>query len=327
MSILNPPSISLLRLCRAPLVVLASLACVAVPIGGPIAATPGNASGNRLLHLDFENASVVPLPSGSEKFDVLRLNGAASRAAEAPIQYEAGTAADRFSRVVPDPVRADNHVLQYWMRHARVPGARRGYFKGRVQLNLANIERTEVYERHRMYLHPDLGLYRTYPKANRWFTLSTLWIGRNDRPHPFKISLNLVKEAGVGKPLYFMATGDKRVGGRPKHGKWENVWGNVNTAFQVPVGDWLDVETGYRQGDGRSGRYFVRVRRQSDSAATTIFDITGWTYNPESPQPIPLTNWNPLKLYTSAEIIDHIRAKGGVAQIFWDDLDIATRWP
>ena len=40
-----------------------------------------------------------------------------------------------------------------------------------------------------------------------------------------------------------------------------------------------------------------------------------------------MTHWNPLKLYTSAGTVELIRNKGGVAQIYWDDLEIWDGWP
>ena len=342
MRVLSVSSRLILRWCQTASVVVVWLSCAAVPakdtgrlIGNaPIprasvseAAREAPEGRAPLVQLDFDNVSVVSSPKGAGKFDILRMKGGSSLLAEAAIQYEAGDDNDRRARIVPDPVRKNNQVLQYWLKHARVPGERKGHFKGRIQLNLANINKTEIYERHRMYLHPDLGLYRSYPKENHWFTISTLWIGQNNRPNPFKISLNIVKENGVGKPLYFMATGDMRIGGKPRHGKWKNVWGKVNTDFQVPLGEWFDVEMGYKQGDGKSGRYYLGVKRESDVSMIPIFDIADWTYNPKSPEPIPLTNWNPFKLYTSDEVIDFIREKGGVAQIYWDDLEISERWP
>jgi hypothetical protein len=95
----------------------------------------------------------------------------------------------------------------------------------------------------------------------------------------------------------------------------------------VAIGEWLNVEVGYKQGDEDSGRFYLAVGRASDESMTTLFDVTNWTYHPQAPEPIPLTRWNPLKLYTSGEVIDHIRASGGVAQIYWDDLELWNRWP
>lgn len=284
-------------------------------------------SRSSILRLDFEEDSVLSLSKRKGNSDTLRTKLPSGRPADFAIHYEGGTPEDRFARVIPEPAHKNNQVLQYWMKHARVPEQRRGSYKGRIQLTLPNVNKTEVYERHRVYLHPDLGLYRSYPKKNTWFNISELWVGRAANPHRFRITLNLVKEKGIGKPLYFMAAGGVRIGGKPRHGKWKNVWGKVNTEFEVPVGEWMDVEVGYKQGDRNSGRYYLGVRRESDASMTTIFDITDWTYSPDAPEPIPLTMWNPLKLYTSGAIIDHIRDKGGAAQIYWDDLEIWDSWP
>lgn len=293
----------------------------------PAFAAPGPNNPEALLfRLDFEEAEIIS-PRQQNKYDILRVTLPSNRTGEIAIQYEGGRPADRLARVAPDPVNSQNEVLQFWLKNARIPGARKGYYKGRVQMNLAEVNKTEIYERHRMYLHPDLRLYRSYPGENKWFSIATMWIGRPADPHPFMISLDLVKPKGAGSPLYFMVSGDKRVGGRQGHGKWQTIWGRVNTDFPVPIGEWLDVEVGYKQGNGKSGRYYLGVKRQSDASVQAIFDVTDWTYSPEAPSPIALTNWNPLKLYTSGAIVDHIRSGGGVAQIYWDDLRIWNRWP
>jgi hypothetical protein len=178
-----------------------------------------------------------------------------------------------------------------------------------------------------MYLHPDLKFYKSYPNENAWFTISELWFRGTDG-NSFRIPVNLVKEKGVNKPLYFFVSGD--MGKRDRRGKdgpWKNILGEANTQFEIPVGEWIDMEIGYKQGDKNSGRFYLAAKRASDTTMATVFDITDWTYNPDASAPTPLTQWNPLKLYTSGKVIRHIRDSGGVAQIYWDDLEIFETWP
>ncbi len=300
-----------------------SLVCLLSSCTDFIPIPPRARAAGSVLRSGFEEETVRSLFNQTR--DTIRLKVASGQSFDVPIQYEVGTYSDRFAKVIADPTSAGNKVLQYWMKHARIPGQRPGYYKGRIQLHLSGVNKPEVYQRYRMYLHPDLNMYRSYPEENRWFTIMTLWVGAPQ--HPFKISLNIGKEKGVGKPLYFLATGDVRTGGKAGHGKWKTVWGQVNRAFEVPVGKWMHVEAGYKQGNNQSGRFYLAVRRESDASMTTIFDITDWTYHPQAPRPIPLTNWHPLKLYTAGGVIDHIRANGGVAQIYWDDLEIWDGWP
>lgn len=284
-------------------------------------------SATLILRTGFEDEVVTSPPARDAKYAMMRMELASGKSGDVQIQYEGGTGRDRAAEVIADPTRQGNRVLQYWIENARIPGDRKGYYKGRIQMQLSGINKTAVFSRYRMYLHPDLNLYRSYPEANNWFNVMELWVGDNRHPYPFKISLNIGKDKGVGAPLYFTATGDIRTGGRPGHGKWETIWGDVGGRFEVPVGEWLDMEVGYRQGDKSSGRFYVAAKRSSERSMHTVFDVTNWTYHPQSPKPVPLVNWNPLKLYTGSNIIDHIRSRGGVARIFWDDLEIWDGWP
>lgn len=284
--------------------------------------------GDLLIRADFENATVVPPPNGRKQVDVLKLQFPSGAPADVGVFYEGGTVSDRYAQVVADPTGRNNRVLKFWLKDASVAGQRIGRSKGRIQMALANLGFTEAYQRYRIYLHPDLEHYRAFPKQNVWFTLNELWFGATweDHPYPFRITLGLAKEAGAGRPLYFLATADSGVrrGGRDQ---WTEVWHSINRDFQVPVGEWMDVELGYRQGDSRTGRFYLAVKRQSDPALTTVMDVRDWTYNPQAREPVPLTHWNPLKLYTSGEIIDFIRKRGGVTQVYFDDLELRRAWP
>ena len=129
--------------------------------------------------------------------------------------------------------------------------------------------------------------------------------------------MNLVKEAGVGKPLLLSADGSQF-----KSKKWVPLWSTGNYDFTLPTGVWIDVEMYYKQGDKNSGRFWVKMKRPEDTAMVTVIDVHNFTYDPNSPTPVPMTTWDPLKLYTSGKVIDHIRNEGGIAQIYWDDLEV-----
>jgi hypothetical protein len=275
-----------------------------------------------VLRIDFENDQIVPGSGTAGVQDILKVS-----AGPIPILYEGGTREDRLAEIVADPENEKNQVLRTWIRNASIPSGRKGWDKGRIQLNFTSVNKTSVFERHRMYLHPDIAHYRSYPQESKWFGIATMWMGDTSKPNAFMISVDIAKDAGVGKPLYFMVAGEKRLGGLLGQGQWQFVWNEVNRKFEVPVGVWMDVEIGYRQGDAKSGRFFMSVRPADDAQPTTIFDITNWTYHPAAAKPMPMTRWNPIKLYTSEKLVDHIRNQGGLAQIYWDDLQISASWP
>jgi len=275
------------------------------------------------VHVDFENAVVRP-KNNSPQVAGLNIKMPSGKNAHLPIQYEGGSLSDRFAKIVPDPEQAGNQVLQFWLKNAEVAGYKKGSKKGRVQVNIPKLREKAFVARYRMYLHPDIKHYKTYPERSGWFTISELWMGENwtnEYRYPFRISLGIAKERGVNKPLGFhvSATTDVKPG---KSEKWEKNWSKVNKDFKVPLGEWIDIELGYRQGDAQTGRFYFTVKREKDTEATTIFDVTDWTYSPRAKKPIPLTTFQPLKIYTSEAIVSHIRKNGGVAQIYFDDFEI-----
>lgn len=281
-----------------------------------------------LGNLDFEDEEIIALKDKKGDYDALVYQLPGGEKTIVAIQYQGGNVNDRRARITTGPEDRENHTLHYWLKNARVPGQRKGQFKGRIQVNVPGLNETSLFQRYRFYLHPDLALYRQDPKLNTWFSLSALWMGTPWKGHeyPFNIVLNLAKPAGVGAPLYFTAKGSVRTGGAINRGKWKDVWGEAGWNFEVPVGEWIDIEIGYKAGDKNTGRFYMAAKREKDKVLTTIFDITNWTYHPKSPKLVPVTFWNPLKLYSGSRIIHFIRDKGGVAQLYWDDFEIYKNW-
>lgn len=272
---------------------------------------------------DFENAVIKP-KKNNPQVDKLLMKMPSGENGNLPIQYQDGKLTDRSAKLISDPAQAGNQVLKFWLKSAEIPGYKKGSKKGRIQVNIPKLDEKAIVTQYRIYLHPDLKHYSTYPKVNAWFVITELWMGENwtnEHRYPFRISLGIAKDKGINKPLGFhvSATTDIYPGSSEK---WEKSWGAANREFEVPIGEWLDVELGYRQGDAKSGRFYLTVKRDKDSEATTIFDFTNWTYSPYARKPVPLTTYQPLKIYTSEAIVNHIREKGGVAQIYYDDLKI-----
>ena len=281
-----------------------------------------------LVSLDFQEEEVKPVKGTNGMHDMLVFRTPTGEASAADIFYEDGKKADRRARVTAGPQDKNNRALHFWLKNARIPGQKKGMFKGRVELAVPNLNWPSAFQRFRLYLHPDLKFYRQYPKESTWFSINEFWMGTRwgGHPFPFRISLNIAKPAGVGKPLYFTATSGVPAGGTVGKGNWRNIWAKVGLNFEVPLGEWLDVEIGYKQGNRKTGRFYMGVKRENDKHFTTVIDVTNWTYNPKSPVPVPLTNWNPAKLYTSSKIVDFVRKKSGVTQMYWDDFEIFANW-
>ena len=282
-----------------------------------------------LLNLDFESERVKPAKKQKDTYDLLEMKLPGGQKTSVGIMYEGGDQKDRYAKIIADPTtKSGNHVFHYWLKNSRVPDQKKGKYKGRIQMNLTSVDKTTLFQRYRLYLHPDVALYRKYPSTNSWFGLTTMWMGARWQGHeyPFKIGVNIAKASGANQPLYFVVAGAVSDGGKVKRGKWKDVWGKVGANFEVPVGEWLNVEIGYKAGNKKNGRFYMAVKREKDDKFTTVIDVTDWTYHPDSPKPVPVTDWQPLKLYSTSKVFDFIRNKGGVAQMYWDDLEVYENW-
>ncbi len=237
------------------------------------------------------------------------------------IQYEGGNTRQRFAQLVPDPTNADNTVLAFWLDSANVTNDQGQYYKGRIQANVyQNTGLTELYIKVRMYLHPDINLLKNADPANDWLTLFEFWNNAPwlDPANPFRITINLVKDnTGPVTDLYFGVHGQIRVTEK----KWENQWNEVNTAIGAPIGQWVTTEIYFKEGDQNLGKFKFVVTPQGGSPVT-VFDITNSTHHPNGPDENGLSEFNPMKLYTSKGVIDYIRSQNGTLQVYWDDFEL-----
>ena len=281
-----------------------------------------------LLNLDFEDERVKSVKKKNKSYDLLEIQTPTGLTTSLGIMYENGSDSDRHARIVADPENKDNKVFHFWLKNALIPDQKKGKFKGRIQMNLSDVNKTSFFQRYRLYLHPDLDLYRQFPNLNSWFGLSTMWMGAAWEGHkyPFKISLNIGKPKGVGKPLYFVAGASLYDGGPAKRSRWKDLWVETAANFEVPTGEWIDVEIGYKAGNKKTGRFYMAVKREHQKEFTTLFDVTDWTYHPRSPKPVAVSHLQPLKMYSSSRIFDFIRKKGGVAQLYYDDFEVYENW-
>lgn len=53
-----------------------------------------------------------------------------------------------------------------------------------------------------------------------------------------------------------------------------------------------------------------------------VFDVKNYTHNSKDAYPDGVTHFNPMKLYTSKEIVNYSKSKGKTLDIYWDDLKI-----
>lgn len=248
------------------------------------------------------------------------------------VYYEDGTPEDRHALLVDDPTAPGNRVLEMWMKNAAIDTDYRDHTKGRIQTIFGFGDAAYVptlYSRQRVRLHPDLGLLLDYPAdGDPWWigiTLQELWLGASweGDPNPGRISLNLAPTAEGAFQL--VVTMEKMPSREP-------VWQEV-AVDDLPLGEWLTLEVAYEMGNEKSGRFVVTSQTADDPEPRVLVDVHDFTYNPDADGfggsgPVPLTHWNPQKLYTSDNVLHFIRDQGGVAQLLFDDFFFTTAgWP
>ena len=245
--------------------------------------------------------------------------------------YEApGDVNDRYARLAPDPTEASNQVLHYWLKNAVIPSGFQSHTKGRIQTGFSAplVNAVEIYARQRVYIHPDLALMHSYPPGgDPWWIgvlIPELWSGAAWLGDPFPSRISLTMAPWNGQIVLQLRCHSATTSAE--------YWNEVNFTYALPLGEWLSVETGYMMGDAATGRMVIVITRESTGAREVVFDVTDWTYDPLAnaaggPGPRAVTHWNPQKLYTSDNVVHHIRDSGGVLQAYWDDFAFGDSWP
>jgi hypothetical protein len=249
------------------------------------------------------------------------------------VHYQDGDVTQRSATILPDPANPSNTVLQFLLKSANVLDDNGVATKGRVQLNAYDTEAVrsrEVRFSTRMKLGADVDLLRSMSKTFDWLTISEWWNngGWTGQAYPFRISVNIAKpSATAGSALRFVVHAQVL---DVATNKWNTtIWTVTNTTVAVPTGQWATLEYHFRQGNATEGRFYLAVVPDGGSRQV-VFDVKGWTHHPSDPAPDGLTHLNPLKLYTSNTVIDHVRNAGGTLGVLWDDLAFrlcAERYP
>ncbi|MFP5041111.1 hypothetical protein [Parasediminibacterium sp. JCM 36343] len=249
------------------------------------------------------------------------------------IYYEQGDSSQRLCSIVADPVNPSNKVLNYKILepHIDLPPASQYTInevlfdkKGRVQADLyGNNGLKEVYESIRLFIPTDFNklVNSVYPGQGDWITLFEFWNNAAwvtpKYDFRFGITLHKVKPT-AGSPFYF------KTNGQTFNGKYTTVWEKENKAFIVPIGKWMTIEYYIKEGNKGDGRFYFAVTPEG-GPRTVVYDLNVPTCHPDDPNPDGLSEFNPIKLYTSNNLINQMNDMGGIFQVYWDDFKIWKR--
>ncbi|NMF97977.1 hypothetical protein GPA27_11315 [Aromatoleum toluolicum] len=249
----------------------------------------------------------------------------ATKFGRAIIEFEGGSEDERGADIVQSPAEASNRVLRFWIAKPNVITAANRPVKGRVQMSVHGSKGVrELGVSVRMFLHSDFNIVRSFPGTFDWLTVSEWWNNASwtGEGFPFRITVNLIKDMpGSNGVIYFQAHAQTL---NVDNNRWKSaIWSEINREFVVPVGKWVTLDYGFVEGDEEKGRFLLTATVEGEKKKI-IFDVKGHTHHPDDPKPGGLSEFNPIKLYTSSRLIDFVRERGGTMQIMWDDLELAA---
>ena len=98
------------------------------------------------------------------------------------------------------------------------------------------------------------------------------------------------------------------------------MWEEINTNVAVTTGEWLTFETYFLEGDSTNGRYKVQVTDKQQNT-NLLFDVENFTQHPNDFLNNGIASINPMKLYTSAGIIDGMTNSNSELSVYWDEFE------
>jgi hypothetical protein len=240
------------------------------------------------------------------------------------IEFEGGLSTERSARLVADGASGENRVLRFSLRAPNVRGPKGTPEKARVQMDIYGNDGIRAIDLSvRARLSPSFQLLSEYPAAFHWLTISEWWNNASwtGEDFPFRLSVNVVKaRKSRGEPLHFEVHA-QTIDTKTRPARFSTLWSYRNTEVQVPVASWMLLRYELKEGRDEHGSFRMTMIAEGQPERV-LFDIRGSTHHPDDPTPDGFAHFNPIKLYTSAAIVDFVRQFGGALEIDWDDFHL-----
>ena len=232
------------------------------------------------------------------------------------INYTGGDVSKRYVKIIPEPANPTNKVLQFWLGDSWQDFERQE--KARIQVEFHNIEGgyKEFYQSIRVFLHEDFNALKQYPKRISWLTISEFWNNEwwiDGEKYGFRVTLGIGKPTEEVSELNFILNAEDA--------GMKEVWNGDNTNVKVPIGKWFTMEYYFKEGNRETGMFYMTITPEGGDKQV-VFDIHNFTHNTKDPAPNGVTGYNPMKLYTSKEVVAFMKNQGKTLQIYWDDLKL-----
>jgi len=236
------------------------------------------------------------------------------------LQYQGGDSTMRFAKIIPEPGNPENHVLHFWLNEPNVDGK-----KGRIQANIyGGTGWKEFYQSVRIFLHEDFQAVKSFSDEIHWLTIAEYWNNitwSQSVPNRYRLTLGIGKPEKGESDLFFIVDGQDCELFSDGRQKYTTLWSEINREVNVPIGKWFTAEYYYLEGDNQTGRYFMAIQPDGEEKQV-IFDLNRFTHNSTDSNPNGVSDFNPLKLYTSKKLIDYMRSQDKALQIYWDDFKL-----
>lgn len=266
---------------------------------------------------NYINQTIIGLDSTlSEKSDWVNDLSENSKSGIFIIEYTGGDSTKRYAKIIPEPDNEKNHVLHFWLNDYWL--ASENEEKARIQADIYDIPRgyKELYQSVRVFLHKDWNILKKYPDKINWLTISEFWNNEwwvENEKYGFRVTLGIGKTSKDECDLSFILAADDS--------DERDIWTKKNTEIKVPIGKWFTMDYYFKEGNHETGRFMMSITPEGEPTKI-VFDITGYTHNTKDPSPNGITGYNPMKLYTSKEIISFMKSNNKTLQIYWDDLKV-----
>ncbi len=165
-------------------------------------------------------------------------------------------------------------------------------------------------------------LVREYPDRVRWMTLGEYWNNQdNAAPNSqtfgdrSRVTLNVVNN-GPNTPFRFGLKADWQADGATG---WTPTWHEPDGAL-VPIGSWFTLTVRLTAGDATRGRIVITMTASSGEE-TVLFDVAKANQYPQG-DVVGFTHIQPIKLYTSGNLVCGLKRYNKTLEAWWDDLRV-----
>lgn len=282
------------------------------------------------VHINFNSQNLLT-PSYSQNYELFNNKAYSSMLKmgnecvdnNIVIQYHNGSTQDRNATITSPPGDNEDKSLLFKLVKPEQRKHANHYNNGRIQLNYYNLsDANHISLKFNLLLHSDFNHIISYDKQFEWLTISEFWnnAGWTGEKYPFRISLNIVKGKNTEKQQLYLKVKAQTLD-IEKH-NWNNtVWSHTDYSYPIPVNKWLTFNIELLEGDSNSGKFILYIS-SDDKFLHKVFHINNFTHHPSDRYPDGFKHINPIKLYTSAPIIEHVSNLNGSLKIYWDNLEI-----